>query len=157
MDESRWRNFPICLGHVTEMVMGALRPQAAGDVAGLTDGMIALAGRTVSRYPVPPPVGAESWAAAAARIAGRLRTASLAAPKAVKDIPLEDYQTFFDQLPIHESLRGHDFVLVRNNLRVNLCRAYEDFVAVADLRALAALAIAGPDPVAIPRLGGAQG
>lgn len=157
MDGARWRNFPICLGHVTEMVAETLRPHAGGDVAGLTDGMIALAGRTMSRYPVPAGLGADGWAAARARIAERLRTASLAAPKAVKDIPLEDYQAFFDQLPIHESLRGHDFILVRNNLRVNLCRAFEDFVAVADLPVLARLVIAGPPPVAPPRLAGSQG
>lgn len=157
MDGSRWRNFPICIGHVAEMVAGTLRPLAGGDVVGLTDGMIGLTGRTMSRYPVPPLVGAEAWAAARARIAEQLRTASLAAPKPVKDIPLEDYQAFFDQLPIHKKLRGHDFVLVRNNLRVNLCRVYEDFVAVADLPVLARLVIAGPHPVAPPRLAGSHG
>jgi hypothetical protein len=157
MDDSRWRSFPICLGHVTQMVADTLRPHTGGDTAGLTDGMIALADRAMNRFPIPPSVGREAWTAGRERVAERLRSASLAAPKAVKDIPIEDYQVFFDQLPIHEKLRGHDFVLVRNNLRVNLCRAYEDFIAVADLPRLARLVIAGPQPVAPPRLGGSRG
>jgi hypothetical protein len=142
---------------MTVMVADTLRPQAGGDIVGLTDGMIALADRTMNRYPIPESVGREAWASGRARIAERLRAASLAAPKAVKDIPIEDYQSFFDHLPIHEKLRGHDFELVRNNLRVNLCRAYEDFIAVANLPELARLVILGPEPVTPPRLGGAHG
>jgi len=154
MDRSRWQNYPICLGHVAVMVEGALRPYAGENVVGLTDGIVAVVERVTAGHEAAAGMEAGFWVAARRRIEERLRQASLAAPRAVKDIPKEDYQTFFDQLPIHESLRGHDFVLVRNNLRVNLCRAYETFVARADLPELARLLTAGSLPAAAPRAGG---
>jgi hypothetical protein len=153
MDRSRWRNYPICLGHVAVMVEGALRPYAGENVVGLTDGIVAVVERVTAGHEAAAGMEAGFWVAARRRIEERLRQASLAAPRAVKDIPKEDYQAFFDQLPIHESLRGHDFVLVRNNLRVNLCRAYETFVARADLPALARLLVTEPLPAVARRAG----
>ncbi len=153
MDRSRWQNYPICLGHVAVMVEGALRPYAGENVVGLTDGIVAVVERVTAGHEAAAGMEAGFWVAARHRIEERLRLASLAAPRAVKDIPKEDYQAFFDQLPIHESLRGHDFVLVRNNLRVNLCRAYETFVARADLPALSRLLVTEPLSAAARRAG----
>ena len=49
-------------------------------------------------------------------------------PRAVKDIP-HDTADASAGLPIHPELTGFDYELIANNLRVNLCRAYEDFIA----------------------------
>ena len=68
-------------------------------------------------------------------------------------IPKETIKEFFDELPIHESLRGHDFILVQNNLRSNLCQMHDEFIARADLPALARSVIAGPSPVTVPPVG----
>jgi hypothetical protein len=99
----------------------------------------------------------DHWVRARAHLEERLRQAALAAPKQVKDIPAEDYRAFFDQLPIHESLRGFDFTLVRNNLRVNLVRAYETFAERTDVPALRGNLQAGPPAVTLPHVGRAAG
>lgn len=139
VEQSRWRNYPICLGHVSLMADAALRAYAPGEVVALCDGLVASALRVVKRYDTPPGMEPDFWIRAGKTIEERLRRASLAAPQAVKDIPKAQFQTFFEQLPIHASLRGYDFVLVRNNLRVNLCRAYETLLARMDAPALVAL------------------
>jgi hypothetical protein len=39
---------------------------------------------------------------------------------------------------LHADVRALDFELITNNLRANLCRAHEDFIALADCPALVA-------------------
>lgn len=145
VEQSRWRNYPICLGHVALMADAALRPHAPDRAAALADGLVASVARIVGRYGVPDGLAPDFWLAALKDIEGRLRRASLAQPHAVKEIPKEEFKAFFEQLPIHESLRGYDFVLVRNNLRVNLCRAYETFLARMDGPALVARLTGAPE------------
>lgn len=132
LEQSRWRSYPICLGHVLQMVDAVMRPHASDRVAALTDGLVDAAGRITARYEVPAGMAPDFWASAHRYVEGRLRRATLAAPHPVKDIAKEDFRAFFDQLPIHETLRGYDFSLVQNNLRVNLCRAHETFLARLD-------------------------
>lgn len=139
IEDSRWRNYPICLGHVSLMADAALRPYAPGEAAALSDGLVASAYRIADRYDVPAGMEPDFWLRARKGVEERVRRASLAAPRPVKDIPKEEFKVFFDQLPIHESLRGYDFVLIRNNLRVNLCRAYETFIARMNAPDLVAL------------------
>lgn len=145
VEQSRWRNYPICLGHVALMADAALRPHAPDRAAALADGLVASAARIVGRYGVPDGLAPDFWLVALKDIEGRLRRASLAQPHAVKEIPKEEFKAFFEQLPIHESLRGYDFVLVRNNLRVNLCRAYETFLARMDGPALVVRLTGAPE------------
>lgn len=132
LETSRWQNYPICLGHVALMVDAALRSLAPDRAAALADGLVGVAGRVTGRYDTPAGMASDFWAGARKDIETRLRRASLAAPRPVRDIPKDEFETFFAQLPIHESLRGHDYVLVRNNLRINLCRAYETLIARMD-------------------------
>ena len=129
IEDSRWRNYPICLGHVSLMTDAALRPYAPGEAVALSGGLVASVFRIADRYDVPAGMAPDFWLRARKGVEERLRRASLAAPRPVKDIPKAEFKLFFDQLPIHESLRGYDFILIRNNLRVNLCRAYETFIA----------------------------
>ena len=62
-------------------------------------------------------------------------------------------EDFLDELPFHESLRGHDFILVQNKLRSILCQMHDEFAARADLPALARSVIAGTSPVTVPPVG----
>ncbi|MGQ7790866.1 hypothetical protein ACUN0C_00480 [Faunimonas sp. B44] len=150
LNAARWRNYPLCLECVAVMSEHALRPHAGEDGPALRSGIAAAAANVTNRYPIPPGLPAEFWAQARERIAHRIDMAGLAAPHPVKDLPNAIAKEFFANLPIHESLRGHDFVLVTNNLRVNLCRAYEDLLAQADLPRLAEAVMAGPPAVALP-------
>ena len=138
VETARWRNYPLCLQNVAVMVEHALRAHAGADGLAMRQGLIAAAGRVCRRYPVPPGFDAGFWQAAHERIARRIGQAGLAAPHAVKDLPTETAKEFFAGLPIHPDLRSYDYQLVTNNIRVNLCRAHEDFLAGSDLPALAA-------------------
>ena len=53
-------------------------------------------------------------------------------PRRVGDIPKTEIEAVLATLPIHPSIRGHDFELLQNHLRINLVRIYEDFLARAD-------------------------
>ena len=137
LDRARWSAYPLTLRVVALMVEQTLRPHAGADTISLRAGLKRATEEVCRRYPTPPGFDAAFWPDAEARIGQRIGQAGLAAPRAVKDLPLEIADEFFSVLPIHPDLRGHDFELVTNNLRVNLCRAYEDFVAAAELPGLA--------------------
>ncbi|MDH3195248.1 MAG: hypothetical protein OEL78_02920 [Hyphomicrobiales bacterium] len=66
---------------------------------------------------------------------------------------LTDMEDFPDELPVHDSLRGHDLFLVHNKLRSSLCRMHDEFAARADLPALARSVIAGTSLVNVPPVG----
>lgn len=127
LETSRWSNYPLALGSVAEMVFGSLHARATGGQSVPAQSIAAAVRAVTRRYPPRGVFGEAFWADAAKAIELRLDHAALAAPKPVKDIPLPYQKLFFDQLPLHDSLRGHDFVLVGNNVRMNLCRMYEEF------------------------------
>ena len=132
VEEARWRGYPLCLQSVALMVEQTLRPTAGAAAPAMRQGLAGAVANVCSRYPVPPGIEAGFWPEAQSSIAGRLDQAGLAAARAVKDIPLEIAGQVFAALPIHADLRPEDRELVTNNLRGNLCRIYEEFVAVAD-------------------------
>lgn len=153
VEEARWRAFPVGLRLVAEMVEGQLRPHVAPDEAPrLLDRVTGLAMRVIARHEAPAVLASGEWEAAREAVRLRLARLQLHPPKRVKDIPVQDTDEIFGLMPIHESLRLNDRQLVQNNLRVNLCRIYEDFVAETDVAALAARAVeteAAGDPTAI--------
>ena len=136
IDDARWRNYPLCLQSAALMVEQALRAEAGAAAPAMREGLIAAVEDVCRRYPVPAGVEPDFWTRAEADIVRRIRQAGLAGPRPVKDFPLETAKAFFDRLPLHPDLTSFDFQLVTNNLRSNLCRAHEDFVAAADLPAL---------------------
>ncbi len=153
LDECRWRNFPIGLGYIVQMVEATLRPDAADRTAALANGLLAASRGVMSRYPVPSGFADDFWAISHTEIAEHLARAQLAPPKSIKDIPVDTVQMFFDNLPIHESLRVHDYTLIKAHLSSNLCRLYEEFIARTDCPAIADTIIEGPPPVAVPHVG----
>jgi len=153
VSRSAWRNYPLCLENVALMVEQVLRPDAGDNRAELRSGMKAAAANVTGRYRVPEGFEPQFWTDARARIAARIDRAGLAAPRPVKDLPKETIKEFFDALPLHESLCSHDFILVQNNLRSNLCQMYDEFIARAVLPALTRSVIAGPGSVAVPPVG----
>lgn len=157
VSRSTWKNYPLCLGNIAVMVEQILRPHAGGRRGELRAGMAAAAANVTDRYPIPQGFEARFWADARERISARIERAGLAAPRPVKDLPKETIKEFFDELPIHKSLRGHDFILVQNNLRSNLCQMHDHFIGRANLPALARSVIAGPKPASQPPVGRSAG
>ena len=153
VDVARWNGFAIALADVVEMVEGTLRPAARGREADLLDRLIGMAEAVIRRYPVPAGEPADFWVTQIAWLRRRLAGIQLGPPKAVKDIPLGTARKMFDMMPIHKSLRGEDFVVVRNHLRSNLCRMSEEFGQRVEIGPLVAAVLAAPHPANMPALG----
>lgn len=153
VDYARWHGYPIALGNLTEMVEGALRRAAAGREAELLDRLIAIALAIVHRYPVPDGEPSDFWVIQSDWLRGRLADLQLAPPKPVKDIPIGTARQMFELMPIHKTLRGEDFVVVRNHLRANLCRMYEDFDSRLQVGPLLDDVFAPVQPVRVPAIG----
>lgn len=166
LNRSRWTSYAIVYCDIAEMVEGQLRRYPGEASPMLCEALAGLGRRTFARYGQPDGVGDDFWDAAAERLERRLARAQLHRPRPVRELPKTDLEAIFASLPIHASLRGHDFELVQNNLRTNLVRIYEDFIAAADperlRRALAEIAAepgagAGTPAVAAPAPGAASG
>jgi hypothetical protein len=153
VDVARWNGFVIALADVVEMVEAALRPAARGREAALLDRLIAIAEAVIHRYPVPANEPFDFWVTQVDWLRDRLAEIQLAPPKAVKDIPLSTARRMFELMPIHQSLRGGDFVVVRNHLRSNLCRMSEEFGQRVEIEPLLADTLAPPQPVRMPAIG----
>ena len=137
LEESRWKSYPHALSVVTELVHSILVPRTGHSVE-LAAALRDVALEVFDRYPVPEPLGAGSWAQARKDLAVRCEQISLHPPKSPPNIPIPFAQIFFDNMPIHERLREHDFVQIRNQLRVNVLSMHHDFTRDADLAKVAA-------------------
>ena len=144
-DRARWRNYPLCLQVHVLMAYFALRPHAGAQTGAMQRALIATVQDICESYPVPDGFEPEFWTVAAERIKRRIALAGMAGPKPVKDLPREIAEEFFRNMPIHGDLRGCDFELITNNVRVNLCRAHENLGTTADLGAVAVSLITAAD------------
>jgi hypothetical protein len=135
VEVARWRAYPIGLAIVAETVEGALRTRIPGaEVLPLLSERVL---QVFDRYPVPEALGADEWQTLRSEVARQLQLIGLHPPKRVIDIPEQWAQRYFDLMPIHEKLRGHDFPTTRNYLRAQLCNIHQEFVDRLDAAAVA--------------------
>ena len=135
VEASRWRAYPLGLAMVSEMVEGVLRPHVTDRHVALEELNDVVLG-IFDRYPVPASLGQERWRVQRAELARRLQLIGLHPVKRVIDVPEQWAQAYFDLMPIHEKLRGRDFLTTRNYLRVSLCNIYEAFTKRLDTAAV---------------------
>jgi hypothetical protein len=126
VERSRWSAFPIGLMMVGEMAEGVLRPLAGDRRRAEVDELTKLVLTVFDRYPVPEAIGAEAWRAMRDDLERHMDLIGGHAPKRVIYIPEPLAQKYFDLMPIHEKLRGRDFLTTVNYLRVNLCHMHEE-------------------------------
>ncbi len=67
----------------------------------------------------------------------RLKLIGLHPAKRAKDIPEQFAESYFDLMPIHEKLRGRDFLATRNYLRVTMINIHGEFTERLDRVAVA--------------------
>lgn len=132
LHHSRWTTYGLVYCDIAEMVEGVLRPHARGSPASLAEGLARIGERTFASHESSAGAPDEFWSDAVARLERRLALAQLHAPRPVREIPKTEIEAVLASLPIHPSLRGQDFELIQNHLRINLVRIYEDFIAGAD-------------------------
>jgi hypothetical protein len=132
LTRSRWTTYTIAYCDVSEMVEGLLRSRVRLSRTELAQRLLDWGQAAFLAHGLPEGAPPDFWARAIERLERRLAEARLHAPKPVREIPKTDMDEVFANLPIHESLRGHDYELVQNNLRTNLVRVHEDFLAAVD-------------------------
>lgn len=119
-EKARWFSFPAALAMVAEALAARLRLLNAGDVESINAMLQAIANDIVAAYPVPVDGNAEFWQAALLDLERGLQRAALAAPHAIHLIPKARAREIFDNLPVHPSVRKHDFDMFQNTLSFHL-------------------------------------
>lgn len=131
LSRSRWRSYPAAYGMIAEMVEGSLRANAGVRRLEVPDRLAALAAGTFAQYPVPEGEGDDFWRDAETLVRETLLKARGAPARPVREIPKPLARKVFDALPLHKDIVTNDYDYIFNNLRMNLLRAHEEFVASA--------------------------
>jgi hypothetical protein len=134
--QSRWQSYPPAFAMVAEMVEGATRPHAGQRQRRLPAALEAVAAEVFQRYPIPDGAPADFWDDALVLVRERLQATQAGPPRPVKDMTSPSARMIFEALPLHQEIVTHDFDYIRNNLRMNLLRFHEDFVAAARFETL---------------------
>lgn len=138
LDLSRWRAFPPAFAMVAEMVEGSLREAAGIRQRQLPERLTGLAKDVFARYPVPAGEDPAFWTLALDLVDKQLAETQAGPPRPVREMPKPMARAVFNVLPMHKDVVTNDYDYIFNNLRMNLLRAHEDFLKVADLNAVAA-------------------
>jgi hypothetical protein len=136
---ARWQAYPLGLAMVGELVEGVLRGSPGTDPVDVQNWVRALVLSVFDRHPVPPQIGARTWHEEREALARRLQHVGLHPPKRAMDIPAALAKSYFGLMPIHEKLRGRDFVTTHNYLKVTMCNIHGEFTERLDVPALSRL------------------
>ena len=105
---------------VAEALAARLRNLDIGDTDFINVMLQALAEDIVSDYPVPAGGSQDFWQMALLDLERDLLRAGLAAPHAIHLIPKARAREIFENLPVHPSVRKHDFDIFQNTLSFHL-------------------------------------
>jgi hypothetical protein len=140
LDHARWEAYPMVLSDVGVMIEGLMRP-ALKQAAFLP--FASWLGQTyadcLNRYGPPKRRGpGATWDEDVAKFRRRLAQVQLAAPRPVHEVGGESGGALHRLMPIHPDLTRQDAHMIGNNVKLRLCRVYEDLERQADLPAIAA-------------------
>ena len=108
LDVCRWETFVAALGDLLILTEALLRAEVpAAQRERLCDALAALHAGVLAALP-PPAHRTEGWAQDTDTFALRLRSASLAAPRATLEVADYSARRLFDTLPIHSRMRALD-------------------------------------------------
>lgn len=136
VETSRWRAFPIGVGHAAEILMGHLRRAAGPHSEVAVAGVIMAAQRVMARYPLPEGFEPEFWSRATEDMGARLSRAAAIPPKPAQDVAIATFPTLFALVPLHETVRQHDYEVILNSLRGMLLNVADELTARVDTVAL---------------------
>lgn len=137
LDLSRWRAYPPAFAMVAEMVEGALREAAGIRQRHLPERLTGLAQEIFDRYPSPAGEDPAFWTLALGLVEEQLAKTQAGPPRPVRQLPKPMARAVFNVLPMHKDVVTNDYDYIFNNLRMNILRAHEDFINVADLKSVA--------------------
>lgn len=132
MEICRWEAFSAVLSDLAVMVEGHFRSRTPGRETRLAEAVTRVAAGVYANYPAPPHRPEPSWRVDIEGIRTRLARAQLAPVGPVHEIGRTAGARIHAVIPIHGDLMIHDRELVQNNVRFNMCRAYEDLTSVLE-------------------------
>lgn len=139
LDHARWEAYPMVLSDVGVMIEGLLRQglkQAA--LLPFASWLSQAYADCLNRYGPPKHRGpGATWDEDAARFRQRLAQVQLVPPRPVHEVGGESGRALYRLMPIHPDLTRQDAAMIGNNVKLRLCRVYEDLERQADLAALA--------------------
>ncbi len=119
-ERARWFSFPATLSMVAEALAARLRIMDISDTDTINVMLQSVAENIVSTYPVPEGESADFWQMTLLDLERDLLRAGLAAPHAIHAIPKARSREIFENLPVHPSVRKHDFDMFQNTLSFHL-------------------------------------
>ena len=140
LDHARWEAYPIVLSDVGVMVEGLMRPALKPSaLLPFASWLAQTYADCLNRYGPPKHRGpGATWDEDVERFRRRLGQAQLAPPRPVHDVGGESGGALYRLMPIHPDLTRQDAYMIGNNVKLRLCRVYEDLERQADLPAIAA-------------------
>jgi hypothetical protein len=120
LDVCRWETFVAALGDLLILSESLLRAEVAPEQRErLSDALAAQHGAVLDGL-APPGHRTQGWAGDTEAFALRLRSASLAAPRATREVADYSAQRLFDTLPIHSNMRELDQEVVFGAVRFRM-------------------------------------
>ncbi|MDO8352322.1 MAG: hypothetical protein Q7T14_02570 [Aestuariivirga sp.] len=119
-ERARWFSFPAALSMVAEALAARLRNLDISDTDSINVLLQSMAREIVSAYPVPAGGSADFWQMALLDLERDLLRAGMAAPHSIHLIPKARSREIFENLPVHPSVRKHDFDMFQNTLSFHL-------------------------------------
>ncbi len=136
LSRSCWESFGPSVAMILEMVDGNLREEAGLRQRLLPGALADLGADVIARYEQPPAVEADYGVRQSAIVAAHMESLKGEPLKLVRDMAKPMSGMVFKLLPIHKDIVKYDKDYIRNNLRMNLVRAHEDFVKIANTQLL---------------------
>ncbi|HSO48169.1 MAG TPA: hypothetical protein VLQ68_09590 [Rhizobiaceae bacterium] len=131
LHQSCWESFTPVLAMILEVVDADLREAAGLRQRQLPAALEAVARQVIARHPVPQGAPAEFWDREFELIAERMKVITGEPARPIEKMAAPMARKVFERLPIHKDIVQHDYDYIRNNLRMNLVRTHEDFLALA--------------------------
>lgn len=140
LDRARWEAYPMVLSDIGIMIEGLLRPSVPERALVLMRHWLsATYSESLDRYGPPAHRGADaSWAEDIAQFRRRLAQVQLAGPRPVHEVGGESGGALHRLMPIHPTLTKLDAQMIGNNVKMRLCRVYEDMERQMDIAAIVA-------------------
>ncbi len=143
VEQSRWRSYPLGLVMVTEVADNVLHSNSTANRRSDLDKLMGVILGVFDGYPVPAALGEAAWSKLRGELEQRLKLIGLHPPKRAIDIPEPFAKLYFELMPIHEKLRGRDFMTTSNYLKVTLANIHHELTERIDITAITGALRAG--------------
>jgi hypothetical protein len=139
--DSCWKSYTPALIMLLEMVEANLRESAGLSQRSLPMSLEKIGQSVMSRHPIPSGMPDDFWKLQEQTLHDHLVNLKVQAARPVREMASPMSKIIYDNLPLHKQIVRHDYDYILNNLRMNLLRAHENFIADAERKVLTEILI----------------